>query len=242
MAHSLCRRSQTRVLTQQGEGSRARGRSSPRVAPPGSPGLCLGPAPPAAGPGRTKRATPIGRGAPRGWQLRTHTANRHIEMQMRYYKRGGASVSRKTRSGKRSVSAVAWRSGARGAGAHRSRHRGSWLRTRCPAGTVQAARTRTAGRRGGTARFGLGPGGRRAVGGCLGPGLSARFPQARKPLVEKKRRARINESLQELRLLLAGAEVRRAQGAGCAGPWFAARSPPGPRRCRPSWRTPRCWS
>ncbi|XP_030876612.1 transcription cofactor HES-6 isoform X2 [Leptonychotes weddellii] len=30
--------------------------------------------------------------------------------------------------------------------------------------------------------------------------------QARKPLVEKKRRARINESLQELRLLLAGAE------------------------------------
>uniref|UniRef100_A0A2K5RFG3 Hes family bHLH transcription factor 6 n=1 Tax=Cebus imitator TaxID=2715852 RepID=A0A2K5RFG3_CEBIM len=34
--------------------------------------------------------------------------------------------------------------------------------------------------------------------------------KARKPLVEKKRRARINESLQELRLLLAGAEVRRA--------------------------------
>ncbi|XP_036757064.1 transcription cofactor HES-6 isoform X1 [Manis pentadactyla] len=32
--------------------------------------------------------------------------------------------------------------------------------------------------------------------------------KARKPLVEKKRRARINESLQELRLLLAGAEVR----------------------------------
>ncbi|XP_021102988.1 transcription cofactor HES-6 isoform X2 [Heterocephalus glaber] len=32
--------------------------------------------------------------------------------------------------------------------------------------------------------------------------------QARKPLVEKKRRARINESLQELRLLLAGAEVQ----------------------------------
>ncbi|MXQ97311.1 hypothetical protein E5288_WYG003282 [Bos mutus] len=36
---------------------------------------------------------------------------------------------------------------------------------------------------------------------------------ARKPLVEKKRRARINESLQELRLLLAGAEVRPA-GSG----------------------------
>ncbi|XP_021520746.1 transcription cofactor HES-6 isoform X1 [Aotus nancymaae] len=32
--------------------------------------------------------------------------------------------------------------------------------------------------------------------------------KARKPLVEKKRRARINESLQELRLLLAGAEVQ----------------------------------
>ena len=39
-------------------------------------------------------------------------------------------------------------------------------------------------------------------------GLSSRFPQARKPLVEKKRRARINESLQELRLLLAGTEVQ----------------------------------
>lgn len=42
----------------------------------------------------------------------------------------------------------------------------------------------------------------------------ARFPQARKPLVEKKRRARINESLQELRRLLAGTEVRRE---GCRG-------------------------
>ncbi|KAK2505841.1 hypothetical protein MC885_013127 [Smutsia gigantea] len=39
--------------------------------------------------------------------------------------------------------------------------------------------------------------------------------KARKPLVEKKRRARINESLQELRLLLAGAEVRRLGGPGC---------------------------
>lgn len=37
--------------------------------------------------------------------------------------------------------------------------------------------------------------------------------------MEKKRRARINESLQELRLLLAGAEVRRAGGlAGAQGP------------------------
>uniref|UniRef100_A0A8C0LLA0 Hes family bHLH transcription factor 6 n=1 Tax=Canis lupus dingo TaxID=286419 RepID=A0A8C0LLA0_CANLU len=43
--------------------------------------------------------------------------------------------------------------------------------------------------------------------------------KARKPLVEKKRRARINESLQELRLLLAGAEVRAGGGArgGAAG-------------------------
>lgn len=32
----------------------------------------------------------------------------------------------------------------------------------------------------------------------------------RKPLVEKKRRARINESLQELRLLIADADVRIA--------------------------------
>lgn len=51
-------------------------------------------------------------------------------------------------------------------------------------------------------------------GGCAGQGLSSRFPQARKPLVEKKRRARINESLQELRLLLAGTEVRLE---GCGG-------------------------
>ncbi|NXJ60657.1 HES6 protein, partial [Rostratula benghalensis] len=34
------------------------------------------------------------------------------------------------------------------------------------------------------------------------------FPQTRKPLVEKKRRARINESLQELRLLLADSEFQ----------------------------------
>lgn len=34
------------------------------------------------------------------------------------------------------------------------------------------------------------------------------FFQTRKPLVEKKRRARINESLQELRVLLADTDVR----------------------------------
>lgn len=60
-----------------------------------------------------------------------------------------------------------------------------------------------------------GTAGRWAWGRLRGPGgLSSRFPQARKPLVEKKRRARINESLQELRLLLAGTEVRRKGGGG----------------------------
>ncbi|NWY75931.1 HES6 protein, partial [Erithacus rubecula] len=42
-------------------------------------------------------------------------------------------------------------------------------------------------------------------------------PQTRKPLVEKKRRARINESLRELRLLLADSEVRRRRGGAGAG-------------------------
>ncbi|XP_032336554.1 transcription cofactor HES-6 [Camelus ferus] len=46
--------------------------------------------------------------------------------------------------------------------------------------------------------------GREAEDGCEARGNR----KARKPLVEKKRRARINESLQELRLLLAGAEVQ----------------------------------
>ncbi|NXF03468.1 HES6 protein, partial [Smithornis capensis] len=41
--------------------------------------------------------------------------------------------------------------------------------------------------------------------------------QTRKPLVEKKRRARINESLRELRLLLADSEVRRRRGGAGAG-------------------------
>lgn len=77
-------------------------------------------------------------------------------------------------------------------------------------------------------------------GGGRGParrcGLVALFPQARKPLVEKKRRARINESLQELRQLLAGTEVRLAGrcpgaaervdgGRGIASPHLP--SPPG---------------
>lgn len=58
-----------------------------------------------------------------------------------------------------------------------------------------------------------GRGRERARGATQGRDSVACFPQARKPLVEKKRRARINESLQELRLLLAGAEVRPA-GSG----------------------------
>lgn len=51
-------------------------------------------------------------------------------------------------------------------------------------------------------------------------GLTALLsPQTKKPLVEKKRRARINESLRELRLLLADSEVRRRRrgGAGAGG-------------------------
>ncbi|XP_037705182.1 transcription cofactor HES-6 isoform X2 [Choloepus didactylus] len=52
--------------------------------------------------------------------------------------------------------------------------------------------------------------------------------KARKPLVEKKRRARINESLQELRLLLAGAEVRAGgrRGLGAGGERAGPASPP----------------
>ncbi|NXU47070.1 HES6 protein, partial [Turnix velox] len=51
--------------------------------------------------------------------------------------------------------------------------------------------------------------GRGSEGGQASAGLTALFPtQMRKPLVEKKRRARINESLQELRLLLADNEFQ----------------------------------
>ncbi|XP_036713991.1 transcription cofactor HES-6 isoform X2 [Balaenoptera musculus] len=59
--------------------------------------------------------------------------------------------------------------------------------------------------------------------------------KARKPLVEKKRRARINESLQELRLLLAGAEVRPAGGRpGAAGERAGGgRRPASPHRPSP---------
>ncbi|NXC82859.1 HES6 protein, partial [Cercotrichas coryphoeus] len=60
-----------------------------------------------------------------------------------------------------------------------------------------------------------------AAAGGAGPGregLTALLsPQTRKPLVEKKRRARINESLRELRLLLADSEVRRRRGGAGAG-------------------------
>ncbi|RMC02359.1 hypothetical protein DUI87_21528 [Hirundo rustica rustica] len=50
--------------------------------------------------------------------------------------------------------------------------------------------------------------------GCAEPRVDRR---AKKPLVEKKRRARINESLRELRLLLADGEVRRRRGGAGAG-------------------------
>ncbi|XP_062058689.1 transcription cofactor HES-6 isoform X3 [Lepus europaeus] len=71
--------------------------------------------------------------------------------------------------------------------------------------------------------------------------------KARKPLVEKKRRARINESLQELRLLLAGAEVQaklenaevlELTSASSCGRKPASASPPATSsvctRCTPS--------
>ncbi|XP_033372719.1 transcription factor HES-2 [Parus major] len=78
----------------------------------------------------------------------------------------------------------------------------------------------------------MAPGGERSPRGegCAEPRVDRR---TRKPLVEKKRRARINESLRELRLLLADSE-----GAG-GGSWRpASDSPPGTSsactRCTPS--------
>ncbi|XP_065603974.1 transcription cofactor HES-6-like [Cyrtonyx montezumae] len=59
--------------------------------------------------------------------------------------------------------------------------------------------------RGGKGRAARGGAGPRADGRASGADGSA---QARKPLVEKKRRARINESLRELRRLLAGGEFQ----------------------------------
>lgn len=61
------------------------------------------------------------------------------------------------------------------------------------------------GKEGRSAAGGLRP--RNARGGDERRPFPPLVGQARKPLVEKKRRARINESLQELRLILADAEV-----------------------------------
>lgn len=179
----------------------------------------VGHAPPAAGGPRrrdwTKRSAPVGCRAPPRQQLHARAANRRIEMQIRHYKRGGA-----TRSGRSDrVRAVAGRAAALlGAPALSAlaalQAVRLWLRPSRRAGTVRAGRMRTSGRRGGTAR--CRPGLRAGVRGAARRwGSVAHFPQARKPLVEKKRRARINESLQELRLLLAGPEVRQA--GGCPG-------------------------
>jgi len=52
--------------------------------------------------------------------------------------------------------------------------------------------------------------------------LSLLFWQMRKPLVERKRRARINESLQELRVLMADADVSQAALHICVRPLLCA--------------------
>lgn len=74
----------------------------------------------------------------------------------------------------------------------------------------------------------------RARGSTQGRDSISRFPQARKPLVEKKRRARINESLQELRLLLAGAEVRPAGSRVGSVQGLRARGPASPHLPSPA--------
>lgn len=81
------------------------------------------------------------------------------------------------------------------------------------------------------------------------------LPQTRKPLVEKKRRARINESLQELRTLLADTDVSTERTQLLHWSFtFALRHNEGVNRGLggahlvsflsfiPRWRTQRCWS
>lgn len=88
--------------------------------------------------------------------------------------------------------------------------------------------------------------------GCrLGSQSDSLLWQTRKPLVEKKRRARINESLQELRLLIADTDVRfpnltkhisfKISGV-CSVflrkflGFFVIHC-----SCNQRWRTPKCW-
>lgn len=174
-----------------------------------------------------KCTAPIGCGEP-SW---AREANRCIEMQIRHYKRGGAAAGGR-REGVRAVAVeAAALLGTRALSAF-----AALLSVRIMAPPLASGRDR-AGREDEDRWEARGD------------------RKARKPLVEKKRRARINESLQELRLLLAGPEVRQAGGrrgaVEQAGGWWSRpcrASPPFPTRrprwcrCRPNWRTPRCWS
>lgn len=245
-----------RVTAPSGAPSRWRCAEARLGAPP------AGHAPPAAcGPrrrGRTKRAAPIGRGAPRSRRLQGRAANPCIEMQIRGYKRGGASAGGR-REGARAAAAPAARCEGRGRSSRlrRSGRCGSWLRPWRPAGTVRAESLRTPGRLGGTARCGPGPQAGRRAGGP-GPGLSRPLPAGPEaPGGEEAARADQREPSGAAAAAggrrgepgaraggRPGAAGRRAGGAalpGLTGPPHAPRRSR-PRRCRPSWRTPRCWS
>lgn len=157
-------------------------------------------------------------------------------MQIKLYKRGGAACGRKKRErgGQGLSPAVQLR--ALGAPAA--------LRAVQTMASPLAPRRDRAGRENkdrwearGDRKVRAGPRGGLGRGPALRRSSVSRFPQARKPLVEKKRRARINESLRELRQLLAGPEVRlagrcpgAAERAGGRGPGTASPhlpSPPG---------------
>lgn len=108
---------------------------------------------------------------------RVRTANWRIEMQISGYKRGGAAASRKTRGIERDRGTPPVLRGARGLAALAALLAvRAWLRPWFPAGTVRAARTRTAGRPAGTARCGWGPRAEGRVGGLAGLGFSDPLP------------------------------------------------------------------
>ncbi|KAL0625022.1 LOW QUALITY PROTEIN: Transcription cofactor HES-6 [Plecturocebus cupreus] len=233
------------VLTQQTERNKRRqARSSP-----GSPPRCRprgglreaglgGPASPSQLPsrppgprGRTKRAAPIGCSAPRRRTPWASAANRCIEMQISSYKRGGAAVGRKPR-GARAAGLVLLGGGEAVAGAG-TPVPSAPCPCRAPSGTGMAPPSAPGPDRVGREDedYWETRGDRKVRAGAVGERAGRRpcgaGTHARKPLVEKKRRARINDSLQELRLLLAGAQVRRPGGrpgaAGLAGGSRSAR-------------------